>query len=115
MDTHSKSPSEDQDVIDLSDPKNEIGAVSIGLKPHEFKELDAFLKKFPADWTWDRIKRTILIGWRQGLYPATDAEYWLVICGFIKFARRENLDTWMEVYAQHEIGAAGLPEDMHST
>lgn len=73
-------------------------------------EAARFLSKFPANWSFDTIKRTIIIGWRKKLYPANDAINWLVICGFIKPALRANLDLWMENYAIHEIGTDGLPE-----
>ena len=97
-------------VIDLGDPRNEFGAIDIGPKLSPEDQRRAFLAKFPEDWSMDRIKRGIIMGWRLGYWPANDAVNWLVICGFIKPARRANIDLWLENYALHHVGATALPE-----
>ena len=82
-----------------------LDAVDIGIKPAPADQRERFLARFPSKWSWDTIRRIILIGWREGLYSTNDAINWLVICGFVKPARRANLDLWMENYALHHIGA----------
>ena len=97
----------DDDVMDLSNPDN---AEDIGPKLASEEEREAFLARFPSSWDDNRIRRTILIGWRDRLYPARDAVNWLIICGFIKPARRASLDLWLENYAMDYIRSERHPE-----
>jgi hypothetical protein len=92
-------------TVNISEDDDDFVVEDIGIKPAPADQREAFLARFPSNWSWDTIRRTILIGWRMGLYSTNEALNWLVICGFVKPARRANLDLWMENYALHHIGA----------
>ena len=114
MNRHTAAIGQNQDrsiiTVNIGVNGDYFGAIDKGIKPAPEDQRKAFLAKFPEDWSMDRIKRSIIMGWRLGYWPANDAVNWLVICGFIKPARRANINLWLENYALHHIGSVALPE-----